>query len=157
MLVLDTSAILRTDLDFSEGNYLITNAVYDEIREDNARLAVKAAMRNHSMRIVDPDEISLKKVISAAKSTGDLDRLSETDLGILALALEKKIPLRSDDYNIQNVASFLKIPFKKTTADGIKRELKWSFVCSGCKKNFPEKRQTCPICGSSVNRRSRRA
>jgi UPF0271 protein len=152
--LLDTSGILRTSLDFSCGGFLITGAVLQELESDNARLAVDAGISCGKIRVHDPSEERIMKVKAAAAATGDLEKLSETDVGLLAVALETGSIIVSDDYNIQNTASVLHIQYEGKTQDGIKRSLVWKKKCIGCGRTYPPESTVCSVCGSQLKRKS---
>jgi len=154
MKVLDTSGILRSDLDFSRNKYIITNSVLSELLDESARVAVEAALKSKSIILAEPREDFLKKVKEAAVKTGDISEMSSTDLDILAVALERNLVVISDDYRVQNVASALGIEFETTIHEGIKHKLKWFKVCEGCGRKYPMESDLCEICGSRLKKRA---
>ncbi|MDK2854314.1 MAG: endoribonuclease Nob1 [Thermococcaceae archaeon] len=91
------------------------------------------------------------KRLKTRNQTGELGELSEADIEILALAYELKGEIFTDDYNLQNIATFMGLRFR-TLKRGIKKIIKWRYVCIGCGKKFetqpPE--NICPDCGSKV-------
>lgn len=154
MIVLDTSAVLRSDLNFIDGDYAITPTVLDEIRSDMPAAAVENAIRTGSIKILSPSKKSLEAVSSAAKKTGDLDWLSDADLEALALAYEKKATISSDDYGIQNVADALGVKYEGSSQRGIAKRYMWVKKCSGCGKTHPPgPKKTCEICGSPLHKK----
>jgi len=149
--VLDTSGILRSDLNFSDGNYLITNSVLEEIRDEMVRTALNSAIRYGNIRIMDPDKDSVKMVETVAEETGYRGELSHADIDVIALALEKRATIVSDDYSIQNVASILKLRYRGIVQDGIKRELRLVKVCEACNREYTEE-EFCSVCGSRLRK-----
>jgi UPF0271 protein len=152
MKVLDASGIIHSDLDYSTGEYLITNSVLQEIASENAKTVVNQAIRNGGIKITDPKTESVKKAAEAAQNTGDIKKLSPADLDVLALALEKKAEIVSDDYGIQNVAALLKIKCHATAQDGIKKEYVWEKTCPGCGLKHSIDFNTCEVCGTKLKR-----
>ncbi len=167
MRVLDASGILRSGLDFSDSGYLITGGVRQEIRDigerrfsikekavdfpvENSIIAIDAAIERGLIRIKEPGENSIIKVKDVAKNSGDLERLSENDISVLALALETNSSIVSDDYNIQNVARILGLRYEKTFHSGIRKKLRWKRVCEGCGREG--KGDICAVCGSKMRR-----
>ncbi|MFH1054960.1 MAG: hypothetical protein V1744_02570 [Candidatus Altiarchaeota archaeon] len=144
--ILDTSGILRSSLDYSKGGYGITQSVLDEVIEEPARTAVMEALRAGNVKLVEFSGKSLEEVSKAASETGDIDSLSQTDLGILAAAYEHNLIIFSDDYAIQNTAAKLGVKVVPATQDGIKRQLRWVWSCPGCGKKM-EGPGACAICG----------
>jgi len=148
--VLDTSGILRSGLDFSDSDYLITNGILDEIREENAKIAVDSAIEKGLIEIKEPGGDSIDRVKETAKGSGDLEKLSDNDISVLALALETNAGIISDDYNIQNLARILGLKYERTVHAGIRRRVKWRKVCEGCGKEGEG--ETCEVCGSRLKR-----
>jgi len=149
--VLDSSGVIRSNLDFSCGGYAIPNSVMAELT-NRARDAVEQAIASGKVKPIEPSDSSLSKVKAAARETGDLNVLSEADLDALALALEHKIPVISDDYAIQNTAAKLGVEFKATFHEGIRKSMKWIFKCTGCRREYDGKTTVCSVCGSPVKR-----
>ncbi len=156
MKVLDTSGILRSYLDFSKNRYVISNSVLDELRDETAKTAVESAIRSGNVKVMDPSKDYVKQVVEAAEKIGELGRLSRTDIEVLALALEKKIAIVTDDYSIQNVASLLKLEYETCTHEGIKHKLKWFKVCVGCGRRCPYDSVVCDVCGSDLKMKASR-
>lgn len=152
MKVLDASGILHSDLDYSAGDYLITNGVLQEIVDGYARTVLDQGIRSGSIKVRDPKPESVKKVADAATKTGDVKKLSPADLGVLALALEEKAEIVSDDYGIQNVAALLRIKCHATAQDGIKKEYVWEKTCPGCGLRHSMDFDECEVCGTKLRR-----
>lgn len=147
MLVID-AAIFIQGIDV-EG--VTTPKVVEEVRDRESRVFLESLISSGKVRVMMPDKESVEFVKSKALETGELEELSEADIEVLALAYELKATLFTDDYNLQNIAEFLGLKFK-TLKRGIKRFMKWRYVCIGCGKRFerypPE--GICPDCGSKV-------
>ena len=154
MRVLDSSGIIRSDLDFSKGKHLITNSVLNELRDETTILAVNAAIRNKRIQIQDPSPGYIQKVKIAAEKTGDIERLSETDIEALAVALETGHILVTDDYSMQNIAEILSVKYERTSHRGITRKLTWFKLCPGCKRKYPYSSTCCDVCGCELVKRS---
>ena len=98
-----------------------------------------------------------------ANMLGDSYLLSETDLDLLALALELKKTgfnpkVVTDDYSMQNVARKMKIDFIPVRTIGIKHMLKWSWYCPACYKKYNSKNKVnvCSICGTLLKRKPKK-
>ncbi len=156
MKVLDTSGILRSDLDFSKDEYIITNSVLSELLDESARIAVESALKSGNIVVVEPNEKFLEKVRKTATKTGDISEISSTDFDILAVALERNLTIISDDYRIQNVASALDLRFETTTHEGIKHKLRWFKVCEGCGRKYSMESDLCEVCGSRLKKKAMR-
>ena len=100
-----------------------------------------------------------------SKETGDIAGLSETDIEIIALAMEYDCILITDDSRMQNIAEYSKIKWRSVNTDGIKDIWKWEIVCMGCKivKIMPESTTNqknnlgqCVECGSKLKVRKKK-
>ncbi|MGI6472040.1 MAG: NOB1 family endonuclease [Candidatus Methanomethylophilaceae archaeon] len=146
MLILDTSAFFVMDW-IPDEEFLCPPGVVDELkRYDDPRLA----LWDDRLRTSDVTDGSMKRVKEEARRTGDLGRLSDVDLSVLALALDMNGTILSDDYSIQNVAKSMGIPFRPVGTKGIEKKFKWNYRCIGCGKWYKEHYDECPICGSGT-------
>lgn len=150
MKVLDTSGILHSDLDFSSCDYVITNSVLQELHDENSRLMVEHGIRNGYIKVREPKVEIIEKVKKTARETGDLYKLSNADIDVIALALENKAVVISDDYSIQNLAKILNLRYQTTAQEGIKKNYKWEKVCGACGLKHSAEFKTCEVCGSKL-------
>lgn len=138
----------------SLGSYCMTRAVFDEVKHiKNSHGAIEALLDADRLQVVDPDTDSFEKTKAAARKTGDYPRLSQADVSIIALALQLKIVLLTDDYAVANVAATLKIPVQSSSSKGIKETRKWIAYCSACGKAFRPNAKECPLCGNKLRRK----
>ena len=149
MYVLDTSAFI-TEYHTTE-EIATVPAVREELEGESAYRY--DAMEGAGMYVHPPDEGSTTRIRRAAENTGDADVLSETDVQLLATAFERDATLVTDDYAMQNVAERLDLDVEVIARNGISEEREWSFQCQGCGREFDEKRERCPICGSGLSRK----
>lgn len=151
--VIDASGFI-TGYKFSKSAMITVPRVVDEVIDMTSRLRLELLLES-GLRVEKPLSKSLEQVRSAAISTGDVSVLSDTDVDLLAKALELNgehhVILITDDYAIQNVAARLNIEFRPTVSTGIKNEVTWVKKCTGCGRIVRSEDQ-CPICGSSVRR-----
>ena len=97
--VLDTAALLHWPVQQLVGGICAPSQVEELERLSPARaLLVESA--DLQWRAVSVP--ALKRAKDCAKATGDLPRLSDVDLDVLALALEAEAVLVTDDYRLQN-------------------------------------------------------
>jgi len=73
-------------------------------------------------------------VLDLAAKTGDLPRLSDVDLDLLALAIANKTSLVTDDYRMKNVAREAGIDVEGVITVGGKQQWKWVLRCIGCRR-----------------------
>ncbi|QLC33094.1 NOB1 family endonuclease [Halarchaeum sp. CBA1220] len=150
MYVLDSSAFI--DEYDADGPAATIPAVRAEL-EDAASYRFDA-MEGAGMSVHVPDDVTVRRVREAASGTGDRDVLSETDVRVIAAALELDAVLVTDDYAMQNVADALDLEVDSIAKEGISERRDWKFQCQGCGREFDEKRERCPVCGSSLARKN---
>ena len=112
------------------------------------------AMEGSGMHIHIPEEETVERIERAARETGDLETLSETDIRLVAAAFELDGRLVTDDYAMQNVAEKLEVAVELIAREGISEQRDWRFQCSGCGREFDENHDRCPICGSDLSRKN---
>ncbi len=147
--ILDSSAIF-----FRKGLYpsmLTVSKVLEEVKDRDSVSYLSLI----DLDIRDPEFSDVEEVRKVAKRTGDVYKLSETDVDLLALALKIKKEgntpvIVTDDYSIQNMARVLGIETDSIVQKGIAEEVKWIRVCKGCKRKVEGKYKFCPVCGSEV-------
>lgn len=108
------------------------------------------------LRELSPSILAVKRVREAAAKTGDIRRLSETDIEILALAHELGYELITDDYSIQNLAKVIGVKTRGMQQSGIRELFEWRAKCTGCGKLFAAEVETCDICGSPTRVRMKK-
>jgi len=147
MLVID-AAIFIQGVDV-EG--VTSPKVLEEIKDPESRLLVESLISVGKVKVMVPSKESIETVKRKALETGELGELSEADIEILALAYELKAEIFTDDYNLQNIATLLGLKFR-TLKGGIKKVIKWRYVCIGCGRKFETQPpdNICPDCGSLV-------
>jgi len=102
------------------------------------------------LSVASPSPKALETVRIAAEGSGDDARLSPVDMEVLALALDLKATLLTDDYSIQNLACVLGVKYQGVGFREIKKVIIWKYRCKGCGKVFDKNQQDCPICGSEL-------
>ncbi len=146
--ILDTTAIILGKR--PEGHLITIHEIIEEVRDRISRLKLEIS----EISVEESKEKYIDIIIKNAEKTGDIHRLSETDVKLLAKAMELKenglsAVILTDDYTIQNIASHLEIPYEPVIQRGISKEYKWEKVCSGCRRVIPD-HSICPVCGSPV-------
>jgi len=145
--VLDSTAIFQRKAVYE--NMVTVPEVVSEILDENSSLYFNVKR----LKVESANDKSITAVREVSSKTGDIYKLSETDLKILAKALEEKekgneVVLVTDDYSIQNVALALGIKFETVVHQGISKGFKWVRVCKGCGRKIDS--EICPICGSEA-------
>jgi UPF0271 protein len=163
--VLDTSAFIAGFDPFSlEVEEYTVPMVKEEIPESSMlEVRFETAEASGRLKVKVPNEEFLKRVKASATSVGDKFFLSETDLQLLALALQLKIDGHSpvivtDDYSIQNVADQMGVGFASLATFGIRLRLTWMRYCPACHREYPadSKAKTCKVCGTKLKRKPSR-
>lgn len=148
-LVLDTSAIL-SGMDFPGEVYVPSSVVREaDVKGMDPRIA---SFFDAKARVWEPREEDLAAVLQASQETGDEVKLSPTDRDVLALAVQLRAVVVTDDYTIQNVATKLGLEYRPAVLPGIRTPIGWSFRCAGCGRYWPEPADECPVCGARVRR-----
>ncbi|MEM2282701.1 MAG: hypothetical protein QXH26_04045 [Candidatus Hadarchaeales archaeon] len=127
-----------------------------EVLEEAKSLSARMRSSLEHVKILTPSSASVEEVSKLAGRMGE--KLSKTDLKILALALDleregKNPVILTDDYSIQNLAGMLGMKFSSLNTPGIKRILRWRLVCPSCGKSYPSSERECRICGSPLVRK----
>ena len=145
---MDTNAIIFLN-DFRNFDEIFTvPEVIQEIKDKKTSMKLSGM----TVKTREPDAESIQSVRKMASETGDLGKLSETDIKILALANEKKLVIVSDDYNIQNVAEKIGLDYVSVFNKKIKKLVIWRSYCEYCKK-FYDDQVRCSRCGSELIRK----
>jgi UPF0271 protein len=146
-VVLDTSAFIYLN-DFRSFDEILTvQEVVDEVKDKVSSMKLSSM----KIKIVEPAKKVVDEIKSTAKKTGDLEKLSETDVKVLAAARENSCTIISDDRNIQNVAEKLSIVYMSVFNKKISRLIEWKKFCKACKKFYDDGEQ-CNVCGSKLTR-----
>lgn len=146
-VVLDTSAIIYLN-DFRKFDEILTvQDVMEEVKDKTTTMKLVGL----KIKIIEPKKKTIDEIKKIAGETGDLEKLSKTDLKVLALARENKCTIISDDYNIQNVAEKIGINCISIFSKKITKFIKWKKFCKNCNKYF-EKENFCSTCGEKLIR-----
>lgn len=155
--VLDTSAIYSAT-DYPANTVLYsTPMVIRELRRvyrtERAELFVQTRLR-----IVEPGRDNVDWIRKKAEQTGDIARLSPTDIEVLSLARELGAVLVTEDYSMQNIAEAAGIEFTSLYLPPIKDYVEWDIKCVSCGAISEEKdAKECRICGGRLITRRRRS
>lgn len=144
MYVIDSTALIEWP-QLPRGELYAPPKIFEEARSTISQL------RSREIKLGKPSSKSLEKVESMISKTGD--QLSEADQQAVALSLDLKATLVSDDYAVQNVAAFLGIKFLPLSKPGIKKKYIWGWRCQNCGNWI--KTQTCPVCSGKAVKRVR--
>ncbi len=107
MVVLDASGILNAFGFRFDRVFYTTPSVIDEIRDLRSRSLVEAGIMQGKLIARIPSEKSLERAREKARELGLEGNLSKTDLDVIALALDLKDEIWTDDKAIRKVAKAL--------------------------------------------------
>jgi UPF0271 protein len=161
VFVLDTSAIIYGfNPRLVEGVHYITPKVEAELLGRRTKNITDLSVSSGCLKVRSPKEEYKEKVRGKATSTGDLSVLSETDMEVVALALELKgegqVPtVISDDYSLQNLCTNMEISFRPMMTKGITQEFWWFLYCPACGATYEKslKSNICQVCGHKLKRK----
>ena len=134
----------------AEGDLFTVPQVVDELKDIRAKGNFEKWCAR-GLNVQSPAEESRKRVILAARATKDITVISGTDCELLALALDLRADLYTDDFAIQNVALVVgvkTVPILQRKAGRVH----WKYRCSGCGR-YAEQDGECPVCGAAIKRK----
>lgn len=161
--VLDATAFIFGFIPSKDFQLYTTEEIIKEIRKNNlSKLKIDALILQGLIKIISPPKYYNIKVEEKVSLLSE-SKLSKTDKSIIALSLflkdaqKEKVTIITDDYSLQNVASFLGIECKSLTVKGITQNIEWIIYCPACgriaenvKENF------CLICGHRMKRKPKK-
>ncbi len=151
--ILDASAFYAGVPFRSSEDCYTTSLVYDEIKHIKKNHdALGTLLETNRLKIREPDLESTKNAIKASKDTGDYPQLSKQDISIIALCIELKGQIISDDFAISNVAKNLGLKILPIMTRGIRDVGRWIHYCPGCKTSHKIGKE-CPMCGTPLKRK----
>ena len=158
-IVLDSGALFNIDITVLSHLFFTTPSVIEEVRNSRSQNRIEYAKSAGRLEVRNPIDRSIHSVRDVAKKSGDLSVLSDTDIEILALAIELKqenpmVEIWSNDFAIQNVAYLLNIKWHSPSGKEIKKAIVWQYFCPGCGKRFKvlPSDGICDVCGTPLRR-----
>lgn len=141
--ILDANVIIHgTEIELPFEKMVTVPEVTQEIKSDRA----KQTFDIHKIKIQEPEESKVEEVKEKAKKIGL--KVSKTDEKLIALAKELGGTLVTDDYEMQNIAEKLELPYKTFLKEGIKESKEWERVCKRCKHRTDK--EVCEKCGGET-------
>lgn len=125
-------------------------------------MAISALIESGKLIVTEPSHPLVDEVRLMASRSGDVIKLSDTDVSVVALGLQLKrdgynVTIISDDYSIQNLVNFFELKFSPVMTRGISKTIRWFTYCSGCGKVFHKSDVTvCDVCGTKLKRKMRK-
>ena len=151
--IIDASAFYAGIPFRSSNEFYTTSLIFDEIKHIKKNHdAIDILLATNRLKIQDPSSEFIDIAIEESKKTGDFNQLSKQDVSLIALCLQLKGELITDDFAISNLAKNLDIKVSPLMTSGIKDVGIWILYCPGCRKNF-DSGSECPSCGSILKRK----
>lgn len=154
---MDTSAVIAGFVPgITEVRQVTVQEVLDEAKDLCSKLELETAVDAGKISVIEPSEAALAEVRKKVSQTGD--RVSKTDMKILALSLDilragDNPKLLTDDYAIQNLARMFGIRYQVVVMPGITKVIVWKVVCPSCGRTYNVKEAVCKVCGAALVRR----
>lgn len=145
--VLDSPAIINMRGRI-EGMFFTVSGVIGELRDLQSRSMADSMIAEGRLTLREPSKSALGDIDKFVREKNMQDLLSETDIKVLALALELKAPVVTDDYDVQNCCKLLGIDFERVSKVGIRKAYAWRRVCRGCGMGCDA--EFCEVCGSGT-------
>ncbi|NHV11882.1 MAG: ribonuclease VapC [Candidatus Verstraetearchaeota archaeon] len=163
VLVLDSSAIMNgyNPLLVTNFRQIISVDALNEILKDDEKALVEYAIEINRLEKATPKPATIMKVEEVARKTNDRKYLSNSDLSILALALDLiedgcNPVILTDDFSIQNVAKVLGIEYAPIATQGIRKVINWKLYCPACGRRYEDENiSECKVCGTKLKRKPR--
>ena len=151
--IIDASAFYAGIPFGSSNEFYTTSLIFDEIKHIKKNHgAIDILVTTNRLKIRDPSSEFLEMARKESKKTGDFNQLSKQDISVIALCIQLKGELITDDFAISNVSKNLDIKISPLMTSGIKDVGTWIHYCPGCRKNF-DSGSECPLCGTLLKRK----
>ena len=136
-----------------------TREAIEEILLEEEKIKLET-LKTLKIREVPPT--FLKKAEDMAVKVGEKEKLSKTDLSLLALSLYLRecgfeVNLVTEDFALQNAALHSKIKVLSVRDRKIPKGIIWEFYCPACGKRVESWVKICPICGTPIKRKPKRS
>ncbi len=153
--VLDTSLLLGGRDPPRDGTWATTPEADAEISPGGRDARRFETWKDLGLDIRSASPGAMAKVEAAGRKAGNLGRLSAADRSLVALAVDLKAILLTDDFTLLDVAGRLGVETRTVNTAGIAKSLDFKPRCAGCGRWFEEmpKHLDCPVCGSEVKLR----
>ncbi|RAH14995.1 MAG: hypothetical protein CMB56_003845 [Methanobacteriota archaeon] len=149
--ILDTAALLAWPIE-KISNSVVAESQFKEL--ENVSLERALLVESLDLKWISPDHQSIEKARIASAKSGDLAKLSEVDIDLIALCFQLDEILFTDDYRIQNTLNKAGMRWSPVIQRGITESWEWVQICTGCGKSFRLKskngREICNFCGSPM-------
>ncbi len=157
--VLDTSAVIHGQpvlLDAISTIFVLPSSVLEELVSRSVSHVTDLLLAKPNVRVEDPSPAHVRAVQKEEKALSAGTTLSSTDLDVIALALQSKGGILSDDYMIQNLARSMGIKYLAIRTKGIKKLRSYYWHCTACGATYETELSECDVCASPLQREIKR-
>ncbi len=154
--ILDTSALIGGLRPCSlPGKVYTTDNVISEVK-DTRSTAILEAWLGCGLTVLSTTSEMINIAKRMAAESGEMLRLSDTDIELLAIALslrdECKVVVVTDDQTLQNICQKIGIGWMGIRRPGISKVSCWILECEGCGRRYSPnlKDKACPVCGHKL-------
>jgi UPF0271 protein len=125
-LVLDSGAFINdSSLDCGDEECFTVHEVIDELKDFKSKQLAEAALSSGKLKTSFVNPISLILVKNIAQEVGSLEHLSETDLKVIALAVQLNAKVITDDFTVQNLCAHIGLKYEGVLRGKIRRKKKF--------------------------------
>lgn len=158
--IADSAVFIMGNCSVAACDMVTISNVEDEMRSEEASLRYDIA-KAEGLRVEAAESEFIELIREQAAQTRDIEKLSSTDIGILAKALEyhekygDDAVLITDDFAVQNIAARLGIVVMPVAQRTISDQIIWQKQCIGCFRHFKDGEE-CPVCGSPLRKKMKK-
>lgn len=158
--IADSAVFIMGNCPVAAADMVTIPQVEDEMKSEDAALRYDLS-KAEGLRVEAVTDTFIDAVKEQASQTRDIEKLSRTDLGIIAKALEYKekigddAVLVTDDFAVQNIAARLGIVVMPVAQRVIQDQIVWQKQCIGCFRHFKDG-DDCPVCGSPLRKKMKK-
>lgn len=156
IFVLDATAFIGLDFpklqSITDATFFTTSNVVSELKDFRSRTNLDILKHTGRLKFNTPRKKLLHEVKKQIEVIDPQTTLSSVDIDVLALTLQMKGTLISNDLRLQNAAMHFDIPVKVVSGKKISFPRKWQLKCASCGKIFEESVQTCTFCGGILKK-----
>ncbi|UCG89989.1 MAG: hypothetical protein JSU57_05875 [Candidatus Heimdallarchaeota archaeon] len=156
IFVLDSTAFIGLDFPQLQSNpnslFYTTVNVVSELKNFRSRMNLDILKHSGRLQFGTPEITLLKELKGRIQVFDPQTTLSPIDIEVLALTVQLKGTLVSNDLSLQNAALHFKIPIKIISGKKITYLREWQLKCSSCGEIIKDLLRICPNCGGFLKR-----
>jgi UPF0271 protein len=138
-----------------------TKEVVEEVRDLGSRTSLELSLSAGKLVVVEVPNEFLVEAVRVARDLGEFSKLSKADISLTALMIMLvrvcggvDVLVVTDDYSIQNIATYLGLKVLGVKRRTIDRVVKYVSVCRLCGYvDTTGLGVVCPVCGGFMSRR----